>query len=91
MIYQRVKKLLLSPFLFILYAITMIVPKTLFELMFYEWVECQVCKRKMYRRRGWKKIYPQELLDLPIKCEDCCSPKEILDRERLADKYLHII
>jgi hypothetical protein len=88
---EKINTVFFNTLLIVLYSITAIIPRPVFVWMFEELVECEVCKRKMYRRRGWRKRYPQELLDLQIKCEDCCSPEEIEERERLADKYTHII
>jgi len=88
---EMINALFLNALLVILFVIIAVTPRPLLNWMINEWVECEVCKIKMYRRRGWRKRYPQELLNLQIKCEDCCSPEEIEERERIADKYIHII
>ena len=88
---EKLGETIFKVFFFILMIIYFLIPKPLLYKMLYDKEACEACGRRLLRRRGWKKRWPKELLDLPLKCDECCSPAEVEERERIADKYIHII
>jgi len=88
---EKLGEAIFKVFFFIVMIIYFLIPKPLLNKILYDKEACEVCGRKLLRKRGWEKRWPKELRDLPIKCELCSSPAEIEERERIADKYVHLI